>query len=98
MDLNCNEELEIAFDIYVMDLPVLLLLRPKRQIYTLAVVKELPTSINEFIEKTLAGKVAHYRYKTLPNLNVCNYSEDMKTITYDLVKSPNEKSKGRSEL
>ena len=96
--MNCNEELEIAFDIYIMDLPVLLLLRPKRQIYTLAVVKELPTSINEFIEKTLAGKVAHYKYKELPKLNVCSYSKNMKTTTDDYVKSPNEKSKGRSEL
>ena len=94
VDLNCNEELELAFDIYVMDLPVLLILRPKKHIYTMAVVKELSVSVDDFIGQALLGKVAHLKFKKLPKLNVgsCN------TILHTNKESPNDKKKIRFEL
>ena len=75
MNLNCNEEMEVMFDIYHMDLPVLLLLRPRQHLYATAILKEIPMTIKEFVEKALLGKIGHFKYKQLPEFKVgpCNH-------------------------
>lgn len=70
IDLGCNEEMEMQFDIYSEDVPVFLLLRPKHQIYTSAVIEELTLSIEEFSEKALLGKIAHEKYTKLPAFRI----------------------------
>eukprot|EP00794_Sanderia_malayensis_P008113 gene8113-8982_t len=68
LDINCNEAAEMDFDIYAEDCPVLVLLRPKRHLFALAVTNELPISIESFLEKALSGKIGHRKYEKLPEL------------------------------
>ena len=76
IDIQCNEEMEIQFDIYSEDVPVFVLLRPKHQMYTSAVIEELTLSIEEFVEKALIGKIAHQKYTKLPSFRIGKCPDD----------------------
>ena len=76
IDLQCNEGMEIQFDIYSEDVPVFILLRPKHQMYTSAVIEELTLSIEEFVEKALIGKISHQKYTRLPSFRIGKCPDD----------------------
>ena len=81
-----------------MDLPVLLLLRPKKQIYTMAIVNELRTPINDFVGQTLMGNIAHFKYKKLPKFNEGSCHENHHIRSEDLNTNSDEMGKIKSEL
>ena len=60
----------------------------------MAVVKELPGSLDDFIGQTLLGNVAHLKLKKLPNLNVGSCNKNRHTSR----ENPNEKRSVRFEL
>ncbi len=66
LDINCNEETELQFDIYAEDVPVLLLLRPKKQLFAMAAINELPITLEAYLQKALAGKIGHRKYEEIP--------------------------------
>lgn len=77
MNIDCNEDIEMTFDVYIMDLPVLLIVRPKHNLYTTAIVKELDVSLNDYVKQALEGKIGHLKYEKMPKLNLGRCDKDI---------------------
>ena len=60
----------MKFDIYKEDVPVLLLLRPKKHLYAIAIVEEITMTVENFVQNALQGKIGHNKYDEMPELKV----------------------------
>ncbi|XP_065070137.1 uncharacterized protein LOC135695103 [Rhopilema esculentum] len=86
VDINCNEKLELAFDIYAGDLPVVIILRPKKNLFTIAIIEEMTVKVDQYIEQALSGKIGHAKYKSIPAFTTGKCSKNYTSKDEDYAK------------
>ena len=90
VDINCNEKLELAFDIYAGDLPVVIILRPKKNLFTIAIIEEMTVKVDQYIEQALSGKIGHAKYKSIPEFTTGKCSKNYTSKDEDYAKVKQE--------